>query len=88
MAELKGERAATVEASHLHAVGNEDLSRLLDHGLGFELLGGELALAWVKHLLARYAGQSQVCRVGLVAHSNLDGLWVNWTWCVAGRWQS
>lgn len=70
--------------SHLHVLGNEHLAGLLDHGLRLQLLGGELALAGVEHLLAGDAGQCQVSWVGLVAQWHLDGLRVNGAGGVAG----
>lgn len=57
---------------YLQALGDEDLSGLLDHWLRLQLLGGELVFARVKHLLTGNAGQSQVGRVGLEPHQNLD----------------
>lgn len=59
---------------HLHVLGDEDLASLLDHWLRLQLLGRELALARVEHLLTGDAGQRQVGRVGLVAQRHLDGL--------------
>lgn len=64
-------------AAHLHVLGDEDLACLLDHRLRLQLLGGELAFPGVEHFLAGHAGQSQVCRVGLVGQGHLDGLWVD-----------
>ena len=63
---------------------DEDLAGLLDHGLGLQLLRGELALAGVEHLLSRDAGQHQVGWVGLVADWHLNGVWVDGARCVSG----
>lgn len=73
--------------AHLQVFGDEHLAGLLDHGLRLQLLGGELAFPGVEHFLAGHAGQSQVCRVGLVAQGHLDGLWVDRAWGVPGRGQ-
>lgn len=64
-------------AAHLHVVRDEHLAGFLDHGLRLQLLGGKLAFPGVEHFLAGHAGQSQVCRVGLVAQGDLDGLGVD-----------
>lgn len=69
---------------HLQVLGDEDLPGFLDHGLRLQLLGGELALPGVEHLLTRNAGQCQVGRVRLVRHRDLDGLRVDGAGCVSG----
>lgn len=74
--------------AHLHVVRNEDLAGFFDHGLWLQLLGGELALPGIKHLLTRHAGQSQVGRVGVVGHGHLDGLGVDGAGGVPGGGQS
>ena len=70
--------------NYLQVLWDENLPSFLDHGLWFQLLGRELAFAWVEHLLARHAGQSQVGRVGLVSHRDLDGVWIDGTGSVPG----
>lgn len=74
--------------NYLQIFGDEHLPGLLDHRLRLQLLGRELALAWVEHLLARDAGQSQVSRVGLVADGDLDGIWIDGAGSVSGAWET
>ena len=70
--------------TYLQVVGDEDLASFLDHGLRLQLLGGELALAWVEDLLPWDAGQRQVRWVGLVADGDLDGVRVDGAGSVSG----
>lgn len=75
----------SLTSRHLQVLGDEDLPSFLDHGLRLQLLGGELALPGVEHLLTGNAGQGQVGGVGLVPHRNLDGLGIDGTGRVSGR---
>lgn len=73
--------------NYLQVIWDEDFASFLNHGLGFQLFFGELALARVEHLLARNAGQSKICRIWLIAHRNLDSLRINGARCVPVCWQ-
>lgn len=84
----KEEKKSEPAPNYLQVFWDEDLASFLDHGLRFQLLGWELALAWVEHLLPRHAGQSQVSRVRLVSNRNLDGVWVDGAGSVSGVWEA
>lgn len=56
------------ETLYLLLIRDQHLSGLLDHRLWFQLLVAEAVPPWVKRLLARHAGQRQVCRVGVKVH--------------------
>ena len=56
---------------YLGVVRNQHLAGLLDHGLGLELVVAEAVAARVEGLLARHAGQRQVCRVGVKVHHDV-----------------
>lgn len=72
---------------YLQVIWNEDFTSFLNHWLWFQLFFREFAFTRVKHLLARNAGKSKICRVRFIANGNLDGLRINRTWCVSVCWQ-
>lgn len=56
---------------YLLFVGNQHLPSLLDHRLRLQLLLGEAVPPRVEGLLARHAGQRQVCWVGVKVHQDI-----------------
>lgn len=65
-------RSGSSPLAYLLLLGHKDLLGLLDHGLRLQLLLAEAVLARVEQLPPGYAGQDQVCGVGVVVDIYLD----------------
>lgn len=73
---------------YLQVLWDEHFAGLLHHGLRLQLLVGEFAFAWVKHFIARCAGQNQVGWIGLVLHRDMNGGGVHGAGGVSGAWET
>lgn len=59
------------EMYYLLLIGDKHLAGFLDHRLGFQLLLRETVPPRIESLLARHAGQCQVCWVRVKVHQDV-----------------